>query len=300
MGRINLIYWDKNNFGDALNPLLIEEFSVVGAVQHKDIELSLKKRLSIFAKSILLFRYKDLGKLIFPWQHTLVAIGSTIHWGNKRSSIWGAGYMNHFNRFKGGRVYAVRGKLTDRKLQEEGFRPCGVYGDPALLLPLWIAPQSTAKKYRLGIVPHWTEVDEFKSLYGHCCKIIDSRTKDIYKIVHAICECDYILSTSLHGLIVAHAYKVPALWIKKGDIETDGFKFWDYFSSVDIPRYDGFTNIQELLDNERNWLALFERHTDKAFIQNNLAKIQADLLRAAPFPIKEKYLKKEEKMGQVL
>ena len=46
-----------------------------------------------------------------------------------------------------------------------------------------------------------------------------------------------IFSTSLHGLIISHAYGIPAIWIKAGNIGTDGFKFKDYFSSVNIPYY---------------------------------------------------------------
>lgn len=288
MRRINLIYWNKANFGDALNPLLIAELSGL-PIQYKDIELSLKERIIFLFRSIFLFRFKKLQEIIFPWQHTLVAVGSIIHWGNQRSNIWGAGFMNRTDQFKGGKLFAVRGKLTDRKLSDDGFQSCGVYGDPALLLPLWIDPVHITPKHSLGIVPHWSEVDEFERLYGDRYRIIDLRTQDIEKVVHEICCCDMILSTSLHGLIVAHAYQIPALWIQKGYIETDGFKFEDYFSSVGIPSYVGFRNIEELLHGEGAWAALFEQYKDRTLVKVDLEELQRKLLSVAPFPLKQKY-----------
>ncbi|WP_187444069.1 polysaccharide pyruvyl transferase family protein [Sphingobacterium phlebotomi] len=289
MKKVNLIYWDKDNFGDALNPFLIAELSGM-PVQHKDIELSLKDRLSLLVKSILTFRFSYCKRIIFPWQTTIVAIGSTIHWAHKKSIIWGAGFMNQGNRYRGGEVVAVRGKLTDAKLESQGIKTCGVYGDAALLLPLWLPGKSQEKKYELGIVPHWSEVDSFKRAYDDRYFIIDLRTRNIPKIVEEINQCKYILSTSLHGIIVAHAYGIPALWIKGGYIETDGFKFHDYFSSVDIPLYDGFEHIAEVLQSYDKWLTLFEENTDKSSINNELFEIQKGLLRVAPFPLNPKYI----------
>ncbi|KAF5280088.1 hypothetical protein FQR65_LT15078 [Abscondita terminalis] len=138
---------------------------------------------------------------------------------------------------------------------------CSVYGDPALLLPLWLKP-SEKKKYKLGIIPHWGEVDFFMENYGHLYQIIDLRTKNVEEIVEEIAKCEYVLSTSLHGLIVAHAYGIPALWIKKGYIGTDGFKFKDYFSSVNIPFYDGFECLDEIFHPEK-WIELFNSNRDK-------------------------------------
>jgi len=286
MGKINLVYWDSNNFGDALSPLLIEELSGLKS-QHKLSPLS-TYNIKVFLKELSSYKFYRLKSLLFPWQKTLLCIGSIMSWGKKNSDIWGAGFMNKTDPFKGGRTFAVRGKLTDEKLRKEGFRGCAVYGDPALLLPLWIEPEEK-KSYKLAIIPHWHEVDFFQENYGTQYHIVDLRTRDVDRIVKEIMACEYILSTSLHGVIVGHAYNIPSLWIKKGSIDTDGFKFHDYFSSVNIPSYDGFENFDELLESEKNWKALFEENKDKAFINTSLVTMQSDLLKSAPFPIKEKY-----------
>jgi len=219
----------------------------------------------------------------------MVSIGSIIAWAKKGAIIWGAGFMNNNEIFNGGKLIAVRGKLTDEKLKKDGFSGCNVYGDPALLLPLWINPE-TEKKYKLGIIPHWTETSFFQARYANKYKIIDLRTTDINKVLEEITSCEYILSTSLHGIIVPHAYHIPALWIKKGYIHTDGFKFHDYFSSVNIPFYDGFENIEKILESDDNWMDLFQKHADKALANISIVDIQKRLLRVAPFKIKKKYL----------
>jgi pyruvyltransferase len=288
MKHINLIYWNEANFGDLLSPILIQELSG-RPILYKNSTLSIKARITIIAKGILTLRFKRIKTIIFPLQKTLLGIGSIITWGNRYSAVWGAGFMNRDETYRSSNnIYLVRGKLTDMRLKELGYKGCSNYGDPALLLPL-LYNNTTPKKNRLGIIPHWREVDDFNRLYGDKYYIINLRTRDVKKVIQEIQSCQYILSTSLHGIIVAHAYHIPALWIEKGNIGTDGFKFHDYFSSVDIPFYDGFKNIEEILACEENWMELFQKNMDKSTITISLNEIQKKILRSAPFPLSEKY-----------
>lgn len=72
--------------------------------------------------------------------------------------------MNWNESFRGGKVLAIRGKLTNDKLIAMGFRHCNAFGDPALLLPLIVSP--TENKVRdVVIIPHWKEVESFKKIW---------------------------------------------------------------------------------------------------------------------------------------
>lgn len=87
----------------------------------------------------------------------------------------------------------------------------------------------------------------------------------------------------MHGLIISHAYGIPALWIKKGWINSSEFKFYDYFSSVGIPKYKGFSNIDEILLDNCSIENLFIRNKDLSLIHSNLQLIQDNLIKAFPF-----------------
>ncbi|MGR4383081.1 polysaccharide pyruvyl transferase family protein [Escherichia coli] len=79
--------------------------------------------------------------------------------------------------------------------------------------------------------------------------MIDLKTSNIEDVLNQMLSCEQIISTSLHGVIVGHAYGIPTIWIKHNDIDTDGFKFKDYFDSVGIKLYNGFTNFDEIIEN---------------------------------------------------
>ena len=59
---------------------------------------------------------------------------------------------------------------------------------------------------------------------------------DIEEVVEEVVACDCIVSSSLHGIICADAFGVPAFWLQVSDKpKGDGFKYLDYFSSVGRP-----------------------------------------------------------------
>lgn len=275
------------NFGDALSPVLVSELSGCEVVNFKGTE-SATKKIPLLDRIFSNTDQEQQNKETIPLARTLVGLGSVMALTDKYSCIWGTGFLNYNEKFKGGKTYAVRGRLTHEKLQRDGFEGCKVWGDPTLLLPFWISNDEPVI-YKLGIVPHWSEVEYFQSKYGEKYKVIDVRTLDVEGVIKEIRQCSFILSSSLKGLIVAHAYEIPALWIKKGYTGTDDFKFHDYFSTVDIPSYRGFSNWKEILESEEELNMFFIENRDKCKINNSLREIQCQLLKAAPFELKEKY-----------
>ena len=49
-------------------------------------------------------------------------------------------------------------------------------------------------------------------------------------VIDQITACDYIASSSLHGIILADAYGIPNVWIQLSNrIRGNGFKYRDYY-----------------------------------------------------------------------
>ena len=134
---------------------------------------------------------------------------------------------------------AVRGPQTRAFLIDKGYDVPEIYGDPALLLPQYYKPK-IEKKFKLGIIPHYSDyelVEEWYKDEDHI-NIINLMTLSIESTTDEILKCHKIVSSSLHGIIVAHAYGIPAVWQKFSEnLFGDDIKFQDYFESVLITNY---------------------------------------------------------------
>jgi len=165
-----------------------------------------------------------------------IVIGSILRAASSNSIIWGAGYIESDAKMseKPLKICAVRGKLTRNQLINQGYDCPEVYGDPALLCPRYYKPNVT-NKFKLGVIPHY--VDQDSALLDRLRKESDALFINVYdpvtKVIDEINNCEKVISSSLHGIIVADAYGIPSRWMKLSDkVLGNGFKFRDYFSSV--------------------------------------------------------------------
>lgn len=288
MSKIKLVYWSGTNLGDYLSPFIISKLSGKSIKYKGFYFLGKKGQLNLlFSYIIGKISRKQLSETLFFFEKNVLGIGSIISWGNKRSIIWGSGFMNQDEHIRGGKVFAVRGRLTNEKIINDGYEGCNVFGDPALLLPLIVKP-SLEKRYDIAIIPHWKEYDFFYNKYGDYYKVLDIRTTNVEHFVKELTSCKCVLSSSLHGIILSHAYNIPALWIKHGYIDTDEFKFYDYFSSVDIPFYQGCIDFDVYLSDNK-WMQLFDENDIKSLPKKDIGLIQKQLLDVAPFKVLDKY-----------
>ncbi|MGN1213707.1 MAG: polysaccharide pyruvyl transferase family protein [Bacteroidaceae bacterium] len=175
-----------------------------------------------------------------PFTNYMV-IGSIIDgFTDSKSVVWGSGLLSDKEplKKKPAKVCAVRGKITRDFLLANGVECPEVYGDPALLTPYIYSPQ-VEKKYKIGVIPHIRDIDnpqiaEFVAKNSGEVHLIDfARYDDWHDVIDEICSCRHIVSSSLHGLILADAYKIPNLWISVSDkVKGIDCKFADYFSGV--------------------------------------------------------------------
>jgi len=166
-------------------------------------------------------------------KHVLGA-GSILRSSNSSSIVWGTGFMFGTEpKIESHKILSVRGKLTRQRLLKTGIQCPASYGDIGLILPHFYNA-NTEKKYKLGIIPHYIDETIFKKI-GHTndSTVVIDVTDPIETVVNNIQSCEYTISSSLHGIIVSHAYNVKSMWIRMSNLIAGGnFKFRDYYSSV--------------------------------------------------------------------
>lgn len=229
---MRLYYWNSSgyNFGDALGPF------IVNAIAQKKVEA---------------VDGVDVGsKRIF--EKNLIALGSIFHMVRDGDVVWGTGVnpirQNPDFRLTEVDIRAVRGPLTRNYLHKKyGLNCPNIYGDPALLLPM-IFPESKPQPIRkYGIVPHLKDIDIIASAYDN----IILPTLHWQAVIHNILGCELIISSSLHGLIVAEAFGIPARWLHNSFLPSSRtestFKFNDYYASTDRTLNDWSESVEKAL-----------------------------------------------------
>jgi len=178
--------------------------------------------------------------------------GSILGLTRKNAIIWGSGIIRKNEKIrKPKEVFAVRGPLTRKRLLELGHSCPQVYGDPALLLPFFYKPLNE-KRYSLGIIPHYLDYKKVKREKKNEGILVINLKDPIEKVIEEINLCERTISSSLHGLIVSHAYGIPSLWVKFSDnLPGDGIKFKDYLLSVNIFPYKPFDMRRKIPPKER-------------------------------------------------
>ena len=217
--EIKFIFKDRENYGDLLSKYLVEKIS------GRPVKWVHPKK-----------------QPWYKWDKTnYLAIGSIIHHANRDSIVWGSGIIDRKQKLEKADFRAVRGPQTRKFLLGLGYDCPEVYGDPALLLPKYYPPK-VEKKYRLGIVPHYHDFKAVSEAYAEepDILVIDMMTMDVEAVTRQFLQCERTISSSLHGLIVSHAYGIPSVWVEfSKKLFGDGIKFVDYLESVELlPQMD--------------------------------------------------------------
>mgnify|MGYP003669566483 CR=1 FL=1 len=177
------------------------------------------------------------------FKHYLI-VGSVVHTMNKNSYILGSGLIHpaKLNDVKElGTIMALRGENTKLYLEKKYNKIFNVpLGDPALLFPRIYKPE-IEKDYFFGLVLHYVdEKHPLRYLVNEMGGRIISVQQSPESFVNEISSCENIISSSMHGLILADAYAIPNKRIILSDNIFGGdFKFEDYYSTTDTPDEKG-------------------------------------------------------------
>ncbi len=216
---------------------------------------------------------------------TFLTVGSILSWCREDSVVWGSGIVFRDQTFPNPHsVHAVRGPLTRERFLKQGYSCPSVYGDPALLLPLFFSPEGSSN-YILGVVPHYVDKSQCELFIkaSDDIQIIDV-FNEVEVVVENILKCDYVISSSLHGLIIAHAYGIKAHWVKFSDkLWGDDVKFLDHFRSLGL-----VGDLQcDVISKEMELDELLELFGDSFQPSKDVVKsIQVGLIESCPFSSK--------------
>lgn len=186
------------NFGDILSPLILK----------------------------MIYSDTTITRVPKTYSGKFICIGSTARFIKPNDIVWGTGIMRDSDPIeKNAKYLAVRGPLTGKKVN------CNVYGDPGLLCS-YFWPMNSFVKKPLGIIPHYIDYQQEDTGAHDQIKLLN---KNPIEVMKEIVGYNSIISSSLHGIIVAHSYGIPAGWWQPSDkLDGDGSKFEDYARSVDI------------------------------------------------------------------
>jgi len=189
---INAWWWRTNkkpyNFGDELGALILTK-------------LGYKVRRVALSKADVVI----IG--------TILDIAET---ENKNVTVLGAGSGYTHDSEHNFYTLAVRGQLTQNNLKSNA-----VLGDIGLLASrIWTKEPA---RYNIGVVRHYVDKDD----YPFADIVIDA-TELPETVIKKISSCRVILSSSLHGLIIADSYGIPNMRIARDDVISGNWKWMDY------------------------------------------------------------------------
>lgn len=224
-----LYYWRQPNlvnFGDYLSLKLVER--IVG----EEVRVY-KKRL-------------------FSYEKKLLAVGSVLIFSNQNDVIWGTGTngkrMNKSEyNFTNLDVRAIRGPLSRQFLIDTfGIEVPEIYGDPALLVPYFFPEFKKQENpaFEYLVIPHYTEEKMFPK--NNAYEVVYP-TEDLFTVFEKITQSGFVISSSLHGVIVAESFGIPARYLRVTENEPM-LKYIDYYLSTNRPNFKVAHSIEEALE----------------------------------------------------
>jgi hypothetical protein len=204
------------NFGDSLSPLIVSYLS-----SRKVIYSDIKNCDCVSIGSIIDKAIKNKWKRFLKFNFKPIAILGTGSFGPITVKK-----KNNLN------ILSLRGPLTRNLFTNNMDLPLS---DPGIVVCNLI--KKAQKKFSWGIIPHVSErnlpiLNEMLKSNKNCI-IIDPSNSNPLETATLISSCEFIISSSLHGLIAADSLNVPYVWMKiSNNIIGGNWKFNDYFLSM--------------------------------------------------------------------
>lgn len=229
--KIKLYYAKLANMGDLLNVLIIRRCFGYQVERHSFLTGEMCAIGSCLAQYTLhgspLMRLRQrINGLMRP-----------------RVSVWGTGFINYTDCegkfFKRNMDFrAVRGELTRKNVERMTGKKLDIPTGDAGILASELLDETPEKRYDIGIVPHICDLQDpavgaLAAQYENA--LVINVKDDPLAVVEQIAQCRTVLSSSLHGLIVADSFGIPNRHLVFSDRPLgDGYKFDDYYSAYPV------------------------------------------------------------------
>ncbi|NWJ24236.1 polysaccharide pyruvyl transferase family protein [Rhizobium sp. RM] len=243
-------HWESHhgNFGDDLN-LWLWDFLLPGLRDvHDDV--------------LLVGVGTVLNDVLLPTRQRKLVIGSGYGYGavpDVSTGLWD--------------IRCVRGEKTAAKL---GLAPEMGIVDPAVMVTEMPDFKGLPKVYKKTFVPHW-ESAEF-GMWETVCEpagltYLDPRG-EAKSVIRAIAQSEFIVAESMHGAILADAFRVP--WVAvTTSTSINSFKWSDWAGTVDVkyePRYVPVsTRAEAAKKGSRFWGMNFPPPAPVAVVEHDVA-----------------------------
>lgn len=198
-------WWEEvKNFGDLLTPYFLPQWNIVPVLTP--------------ARDAALV---GVGSLV---QHLPEDFGGT---------LWGSGLIHDRTvELPDATTLALRGELTRARMGDPAVM---ALGDPGLLIERRVRRQQV--RWDVGVVPHYVHREderlrELVEQFDGTVTIVDVQQHPA-AVAREIARCRVVLTTSLHGLIFADSFGIPAAWlVMPRELYGGDFKFHDHESVV--------------------------------------------------------------------
>ncbi|WP_311029720.1 polysaccharide pyruvyl transferase family protein [Mesorhizobium koreense] len=168
-----------------------------------------------------------------PTPIRLLAVGSILHFARDGDVIWGSGVNGKVpverHTFSQLDIRAVRGPLTRDFLLQRGIEAPEIFGDPAILIAELLPsrfPRLAGQADPVAFVPNLHDLPAMEGWEN-----VVSPLDPWWSVVRRISRARHVISTSLHGLVVADAFGVPCTYLRLSE-EENLFKYEDYILGV--------------------------------------------------------------------
>jgi pyruvyltransferase len=190
----------------------------------------------VFTRDVLSHFYPDARPVNLPEGPRILCVGSIAHKVKPGDVLCGIGCKTAVLPAVSPQsiyIHALRGPISHDIFKAAGYDVSGVrfLADPGLLISEMV-PEQGATKGNVIFIPHYRERELISRKVPSGMRIVDIDNPPLF-VAGEIQRAECVYSSSLHGIIFAHALKRPCVFVRPAT-EESSLKFEDYFLSVGI------------------------------------------------------------------